>query len=152
MQARIRRARVKKQSGGLFFRATAPSADGRILRGAPKTASQSAWSFLSIAKQWYIIAVRRISSRTACISSAEGCISLRNDDIQDFVLMIYNSCGIDDIHASRDKKIGQIPKGICPIFYRSQRFFLIIDFTKINAISTAIKAPIIHPITIPITI
>jgi len=49
-------------------------------------------------KQWYITAVRRISSREACISSAAGCISFRNDDIQNFVLMICNSCGIDDIH------------------------------------------------------
>ena len=32
----IRRPRVKKQSGGLFFRGTAPSADGRIPHPTPK--------------------------------------------------------------------------------------------------------------------
>ena len=31
----IRRPRVKKQSGGLFFRGTAPSADGRIPHPPP---------------------------------------------------------------------------------------------------------------------
>jgi hypothetical protein len=41
----------------------------------------------------------------ACISSpkayfiSEGALLLRLDDIQLFVLMIYNSFGIDDIHA-----------------------------------------------------
>jgi len=30
-----------------------------------------------------------------------ACISLRLDDIQHFVLVIYNSYGIDDMHASR---------------------------------------------------
>ena len=41
---------------------------------------------------------KRASHHRRCISSATGCISFRNDDIQNFVLMICNSCGIDDIH------------------------------------------------------
>ncbi len=42
-----------------------------------------------------------ISSRVnhqRCISSTVGCIFFRNDDIQDFVLMICNFFEIDDIH------------------------------------------------------
>ncbi|MBP3335384.1 MAG: hypothetical protein J6L61_04505 [Ruminiclostridium sp.] len=38
--------------------------------------------------------------RTKCdgISSAVGCIWLRNDDMQSVALMICNSFGIDDMH------------------------------------------------------
>jgi len=36
---------------------------------------------------------------TVCISSATGCIIFRNDDIQHFVLVIYNFFEVDDIHA-----------------------------------------------------
>ena len=54
--------------------------------------------FYPLRKQWYIITRKRASHHRRCISSAAGCISFRNDDIQNFVLMICNSCGIDDIH------------------------------------------------------
>ena len=57
--------------------------------------------FYPLRKQWYIITRKRASHHRRCISSAAGCISFRNDDIQNFVLMIYNSCGIDDIHGFR---------------------------------------------------
>ena len=66
-----------------------------------KSTGQNLSIFYPLRKQWYITAVRRISSREACISSAAGCISFRNDDIQNFVLMICNSCGIVDIHGFR---------------------------------------------------
>ncbi len=54
--------------------------------------------FYPLRKQWYIITRKRASHHRRCISSAAGCISFRNDDIQNFVLMICNSCGIDDMH------------------------------------------------------
>ena len=57
--------------------------------------------FYPLRKQWYIITRKRASHHRRCISSAAGCISFRNDDIQNFVLMICNSCGIDDIHGFR---------------------------------------------------
>ena len=57
--------------------------------------------FYPLRKQWYIITRKRASHHRRCISSATGCISFRNDDIQNFVLMICNSCGIDDIHGFR---------------------------------------------------
>ena len=46
------------------------------------------------------ISSKRVYLVKASISSAIGCILFRNDDIQHFVLMICNSYGIDDIHAS----------------------------------------------------
>ena len=57
--------------------------------------------FYPLRKQWYIITRKRASHHRRCISSAAGCIPIRNDDIQYFVLMICNSCGIDDIHGFR---------------------------------------------------
>ena len=57
--------------------------------------------FYPLRKQWYIITRKRASHHRRCISSAAGCISFRNDDIQNFVLMICNSCGIDYIHGFR---------------------------------------------------
>ena len=54
-------------------------------------------------KRWYIIAARRISSREACISSAEGCITITfaSDDIQHFVLVICRFFETDDIQRLR---------------------------------------------------
>ena len=38
--------------------------------------------FYPLRKQWYIITRKRASHHRRCISSAAGCISFRNDDIQ----------------------------------------------------------------------
>ena len=64
--------------------------------------------FLSIAKAKVYHHAQRVSHHRRCISSAVGCIFFRNDDIQgfrlgdiqNFVLMICNSFGIDDIQCS----------------------------------------------------
>jgi len=60
---------------------------------------------LSKPQAWHIITAQRavhiISPFGAVSHHALACIYLRFDDIQTFVLMIYNSCGIDDIHGSR---------------------------------------------------
>jgi len=57
--------------------------------------------FLSKPQAWHIITTQScISSALWAVSHhASACIYLRLDDIQCSALMIYNSCGIDDIHA-----------------------------------------------------
>ncbi|MBQ8732760.1 MAG: hypothetical protein IJY82_08035, partial [Oscillospiraceae bacterium] len=61
--------------------------------------------FLSKPQAWHIITARSvvhiISPFGAVSHHALACIYLRLDDIQNFVLMICNSCGIDDIHGFR---------------------------------------------------
>ena len=47
--------------------------------------------FYPLRKQWYIIAEGVYHHPTGCISSAAGCRRFRNDDIQNFVLMRYNT-------------------------------------------------------------
>ena len=58
--------------------------------------------FLSKPQAWHIITARSvvhiISPFGAVSHHALACIYLRLDDIQHFVLVICNSCGIDDIH------------------------------------------------------
>ena len=58
---------------------------------------------LSKPQAWHIIRLKAVYHqgwRAALVSHhAPACIFLRLDDIQHFVLMIYNSFGIDDIHA-----------------------------------------------------
>ncbi len=61
--------------------------------------------FLSKPQAWYIITARSvvhiISPFGAVSHHALAWIYLRLDDIQHFVLVICNSCGIDDIHGFR---------------------------------------------------
>ena len=76
-----------------------------------KNPSRKTWIFLSKPQAWYIIEcitrLRRdihsyiISPCGAVSHHAPACIFLRLDDIQCFALVICNSYGIDDIHASR---------------------------------------------------
>ena len=56
--------------------------------------------FYPLQKQWYIIAVSRISSPKVHLINRR-LYHFRNDDIQNFVLMICNFCEIDDIQGSR---------------------------------------------------
>ena len=58
--------------------------------------------FYPLRKQWYIIAVRLyIITRSVYIINRRLHKRFRNDDIQQLtLLMICNSCGIDDIHGS----------------------------------------------------
>ena len=57
-----------------------------------------------------------ISSRARVYLIAEGALLLRLDDIQHFVSMIYNSFGIDDIHA-------------CGVIFMCYFFFMLILIT-----------------------
>ena len=76
--------------------------------------------FLSKPQAWHIITSRSvvhiISPVGAVSHHAFACIYLRLDDIQNFVLMICNSCGIDDIHGFRrdlcrsSKSYAKLPK------------------------------------------
>jgi len=50
--------------------------------------------FYPLRKQWYIITRKRASHHRRCISSAAGCNSFRNDDIQNFVLMICTAFAV----------------------------------------------------------
>ena len=93
MVKRLRRCPLKAKSGVQF-----------PLELPKNTAEKDIFSavfFYPLRKQWYIITRKRASHHRRCISSAAGCIPFRNDDIQNFVLMICNSCGIDDIHGFR---------------------------------------------------
>ena len=60
--------------------------------GAPKIGKLKGLPiFYPLRKQWYIIAEGVYHHPTGCISSAAGCICFRNDNIQNFVLMRYNT-------------------------------------------------------------
>ena len=87
-----------------FGSASALGAEGRRFESCRLDQKSTGFDlsiFYPLRKQWYIITRKRASHHRRCISSAAGCISFRNDDIQNFVLMICNSCGIDDIHGFR---------------------------------------------------
>ena len=56
--------------------------------------------FYPLRKQWYIITRQRVSHHRRCISSAEGCIRFRNDDIQRQAVGDMQGLRLDDIHAS----------------------------------------------------
>ncbi len=71
----------------------------RPLSPAPKNGKRKLVVFLSIAKAMVYHHTKRASHHRRCISSAQGCIFFRNDDIQGFTLMIFNFLKIDDIHA-----------------------------------------------------
>ena len=64
----------------------------RVPSSAPKIGKLKGLPiFYPLRKQWYIIAEGVYHHPTGCISSAVGCICFRNDNIQNFVLMRYNT-------------------------------------------------------------
>ena len=69
----------------------------RVPPPAPENPSPKGLGFsYPLRKQWYIITLQRVYHHRRCILLAEGCIRFRNDEIQNSVLMIYNSYGIND--------------------------------------------------------
>ena len=86
--------------------------------GVPRSELAELWGF---PQAWHIITARNvvhiISPFGAVSHHALACIYLRLDDIQHSVLMISNSCGIDDIHA-----YGVILRLSSKPYYKTQKY------------------------------
>ena len=95
----------------------------------PKNPMRKHRIFLSKPQAWHIITARSvvhiISPFGAVSHHALACIYLRLDDIQNFVLMICNSCGIDDIHA-----FGVILRLGSKPYYKTQKYLFRSPYTE----------------------